>query len=79
MNILLTLAIIFGGSVLILTIISTTVVMIVKITKGGVSRKTQQQQADEAKMIQEIYRGLSKMEKRIEVIETIVLEGRKKV
>ena len=79
MNVLLTLAIIFGGAVLILTIISTTIVMIVKITKGGVSRKTQQHQADEARMIQEIYQGLSKMEKRIEVIETIVLEGRKKV
>ena len=72
------LSIIFGGSVLILAIIGSTILMGIKFFKGGVSKKGQQDQTDEAKMIQEIYRGLSLMEKRIEALETILLERERK-
>lgn len=70
----LILAIIFGGSVLALAIVGSTLLMAIKILKGGFSRKDQKLQAGEAKMIQEIYQGFSRMEERVEALETIILE-----
>ena len=66
--------IVFGSIVLVLTIIGSTVLMGLKILKGGVSQKGQKIQTDEAKMIQEIYQGLARMEDRVESLETILLE-----
>jgi phage shock protein B len=50
----------------------------IKILKGGTSRTGQKFQAEEARMIQEIYQGLSRMEKRVEALETIILEHDRK-
>jgi phage shock protein B len=66
--------IVFGGTVLSLAVIGATILMGIKILKGGVSRKEQQNEAQEARMIQEIHKGLSRMESRIEALETIVLD-----
>ena len=74
MHVAMTLAVIFGGSVLILAIIGSTILIGIKILKGGISRASQKQQSDEAKMIQEIYQGLSRMEERVEALETIILD-----
>ena len=70
--------IIFGGIVLALAIIGSTVLMAIKILKGGVSRKGQQFQAEETRMIQEIYQGLSRMEERVEALETIIIDSERK-
>jgi phage shock protein B len=78
MHAALILAIIFGGSVLALAIIGSTVLMAIKIIKGGFSRKDQKFQAAETKMIQEIYQSLSRMEDRVEALETIVLDRDRK-
>ncbi len=72
------LAIIFGGSVLVLAIIGSTILMAIKILKGGVSRKGQKFQAQEARTIQEIYQGLSRMEERVEALETLILDRERK-
>ena len=71
-------AIVFGGTVLCLAIIGSTILMAIKIIRGGVSRKGQQYQADEAKIIQEIYQGLLKMEQRVEALETIILDRKER-
>ncbi len=71
-------AIVFSGIVLALAVIGSTILMAIKIFKGGLSRKKQKYQADEARMIQEIYQGLSRMEERVESLETILLDGDKK-
>ncbi len=78
MSSVLILIIIFGGSVLVLAIIGSTILIGVKILKGGVSRKGQNLQADETRMIQEIYQGLSRMEERVEALETIILDRERK-
>ena len=67
-------AIVFGGTVLCLAIIGSTILMAIKIVKGGISRKGQQNQSDEAKIIQEIYQGLSEIDKRVEALETILVD-----
>ena len=72
------LCIIFGGSVLILAIIGTTILMGIKIIKGGASRKGQKNQSEEVKIIQEMYQGMLRMEKRVEALETIILDHERK-
>ena len=67
-------AIVFGGIVLAIAIIGSTIVMVSKILKGGISRKGQRFETEEAKMIQEMYHGLSRMEERVEALETIILD-----
>ncbi|MGD8519942.1 MAG: phage-shock protein, partial [Desulfobacterales bacterium] len=59
-------AIVFGSLVLMLAIIPGTTLMAIKMFKGGISRTDRKQQAEETKMIQEIYQGLSRMEERVE-------------
>jgi predicted RNase H-like nuclease (RuvC/YqgF family) len=78
MNVALMLAIIFGGTVLALVIIGSTILMAIKIIKGGVSRKEQQSQSEETRIIQQIYQGLSRMEQRVEALETLILGHERK-
>lgn len=65
---------ILGIVLLCLVIICSTVLIGLKILKGGVSPKGQRDHANEAKIIQEIYQGLARMEERVESLETILLE-----
>jgi phage shock protein B len=74
MHIIAILTIVFGGSILALSIIGSTILIAIKIIKGGFSRKGQRVQSEEAKMIQEIHKGLKRMEERVEALETIILE-----
>ncbi len=69
-------AIVLGSIVLALAIIPGAILLAIKFIRGGQSAGDQ---AEEAKMIQEIYKGLSRMEERVEALETILLdkEGRK--
>ncbi|UCF55756.1 MAG: phage-shock protein [Deltaproteobacteria bacterium] len=68
-------AIVFGGSVLALAIIGSTILMAIKILRGDFSRKGQKFDAEEARKMQEIYQGLSRMEERVEALETIILDS----
>ena len=69
-------AIVFGSIVLALAIIPGAILLAIRFLRGGQSAGDQ---AEEAKMIQEIYTSLSRMEERVEALETILLdqEGRK--
>ncbi len=49
----------------------------VKVLKGGQSRPSGDSD-DETRMIQEIYQGMSRLEERIESLETILLDREKK-
>jgi len=72
------LAVIFGGTVLVLAIIGSTLITAIKVIKGGVSRKGQKLEAEEAGRVQEIYQGLSGMEERVETLETLLLDRERK-
>ena len=67
-------AIVFGSIVLALAIVGGTILLAIKSRHGGISRKSRTEHAEEAGMIQEIYNGLSKMEQRVEALETILME-----
>ena len=70
--------VVFSGIVLALAIISGTILMAIKIIKGGVSRKDREKSSNEAGMVQEIYKGLGHLEERIETLETILLDREKR-
>ena len=75
MNHVLIVAIVFGSVVLIPAIIGGTILLSIKLLKGKTSRKNQ---ADDSKVVQEIYQGLSQMEERVEALETILLDREKR-
>ena len=66
--------IVFGSFVLALAIIGGTILAIIRARHGGISRKSRKEQAEEVKMIQEIYQGLSRMQKRVDSLETILMD-----
>ena len=70
-------AIVFGSIVLALAIVGTTILTAIRILKGGVTKKQQAQEAEETRMIQEMFQHLSRMETRIEALETILLDRQK--
>jgi hypothetical protein len=78
MEVVLIIAIVFGGSILALVILGSTVLMAIKIIKGGISPGNKKLEAEETKTIQEIYKGLSRMEERVDTLESVLLDrGRK--
>jgi phage shock protein B len=48
------------------------------ILKGGARRPDRELQAEETRLIQDIYHGLLKMEERVEALETLLLERDRK-
>jgi flagellar basal body-associated protein FliL len=71
-------AIVFGGVVLALAIVGSTILMGIRLLKGGISPGDRRSESEEARVIQEIYNGLGKMEKRMEALETIIIESERK-
>jgi phage shock protein B len=68
-----------GGAILLIATLGLILIGIIRAAKtGGISKKDRQTHADETKMIQDIFNGLSKMEDRIEALETILIERQKK-
>jgi phage shock protein B len=66
-------AIVFGGVVLSLAVIGATVLGAMKIVRGG-GRRDREADAEEARMIQELYRALPRLEERIDALETIIMD-----
>jgi hypothetical protein len=74
MHTVLIVAVVFGSIILALAVIGGTILMAIRLNRGGLPSKERQGQEDEARMIQEIYHGLSRMEKRVESLETILID-----
>jgi phage shock protein B len=70
--------IVFGSFVLALAIIGGTILAIIRTRHGGISRKNRKEQAEEVKMIQEIFQGLSRMQQRVDTLETILMDHKEK-
>ncbi len=68
-----------GGAILFIATIGLVIIGIIRASKsGGLSGKNKQAQTEETRMIQDIYHGLTKMEERVEALETILIERTKK-
>jgi phage shock protein B len=71
-------AIVFGSIVTLAGLLCGTVLVLMRLRHANRPSAGQETSQDEAMMIQEIYRGLEKMEKRIEALETILMDGQEK-
>lgn len=65
---------IFGFVVLVLAMLGVVAVAIVKIIKSPRTRSQDETSEEEARLIQDLHKGLERMEQRIEALETILLE-----
>lgn len=78
MNTVVVVAIVFGSIVTIAGLLCGTVLVIIRMKNSGFSTSSREASKQEAMMIQEIYQGLDRMEKRIEALETILMDGQRK-
>ena len=78
MNAVIIVSIVFSSIIIVFGILAGTILTVIKMRHGGVSRKGRQQYDEETRMIQEIYHNLTKMEKRVESLETILMESQGK-
>jgi len=78
MNTVVVVAIVFGSIVTIAGLMCGTVLVIIRMRNSGLSSSSRTASQQEATMIQEIYQGLDRMEKRIEALETILMDGHSK-
>jgi phage shock protein B len=65
---------VFGLILLALAIMGGVVVAILRLIKGPQGKRAAQADEEEARMIQDLHKGLKRMESRIESLETILLE-----
>ena len=72
------LAIIMVFGIPLAAIIGSFVIAGLKILKGDSSQRDRQLRAQETGLIQEIHQGLSRMEERVEALETILLDRERK-
>lgn len=68
------LAAILGFVAVVLALLGGVAVVITKIIKGPKAKNADQTSEEEARLIQDLHKGLERMEKRIEALETILLE-----
>ena len=78
MNTVIIVAIIFGSILTFAAMLCGTILAVVKMRRSGFSKGSRHSQSEEARVIQEIYQGLSRMEARIEALETILMDGQEK-
>jgi phage shock protein B len=70
--------IVISGVIMALVIIGATILMAIRFFKGGASGSDRRARSEETRMIQEIYRSLTRMEERVDALETILLDKEKK-
>ena len=68
----------FAGGLLFLAIVFGAILMIIKMVRGGGEPGARDEKSEETRMIQEIYQGLSRMEQRVDALETILMDRQKK-
>jgi phage shock protein B len=78
MTAVLIVAIVFGSILTFFIVIFAFILALKKIQVGGSMRERGRLNTEETRLIQEIYRGLTKMEERVEALETILLDREKR-
>jgi len=66
--------IVFGSLILLFVIIFAFVLALKRTQGSGTMQRGSKLDTDETRLMQEIYQGLSRMEERVEALETILLD-----
>jgi phage shock protein B len=72
----LALLLIFGP--VFVAVVGAILIKALKIMKGISPEQNQQLQAEETRLMQELYQGLGRMEERVEALETLLLDQQRK-
>ena len=72
------LTVMLGASIVALIIIAGVILLAIQILKGASASGGTGINSEEARIIQEIYQGLSRLEERVEALETILLDQDRK-
>lgn len=75
MSVVIIVAIVFGSIVALAGLLCGTIIFVIRMRHAGIYGSEKKASKDEAMMIQDIYRGLEKMENRIEALETILMDS----
>ncbi len=78
MNTVVIVAIVFGSMVTMAGLLCGTALVIIRMRHSGLTNSKRAGNKQETAIIQELYQGLEGMEKRIEALETILMDGRSK-
>ena len=70
-------AVVFGGIVMALVVIGATILVGIRLVQRGVSRSNRQQETEDTRIIQVMYRELTRLEERVDALETILLDRKK--
>ena len=70
-------AVVMGAAIVLLALFGIIFLGALKILKGGGKHSRRGIDPEEAKLMQEIYQGLQKMEDRVESLETLLIEQSK--
>jgi len=66
-------AIAMTGAIVIIALLGGILIGVIKAFRGG-SRRDSKLEASEAKLIQELHLGMTRMEERVEVLETLLFD-----
>ena len=77
MEVVLIVGIVFGSLILLIALVFG-FILAVKRNQAESRRRGEKHGSDETELIQEIHKGLSRMEERVEALETILLERERK-
>lgn len=66
-------AISMGGAICIIALLGGILIGVIKAFRGG-GRRDSKMEASESKLIQELHLGMTRMEERVEVLETLLLD-----
>jgi phage shock protein B len=71
-------AIACAGILLALATVCGTVLLAMKMRQGGLTRAGREAQAEETRLIQDLHRGMARLESRVDALETLLLERQPK-
>ncbi len=69
---------VFAVMLLGVAVVVVIMVLLVRLLRGGSGASTHNEAGNEARLIQELYHGLNKMEERMEALETLLLDKEQK-
>jgi phage shock protein B len=78
MELLLFLLILVAAPLVVLAGVVGLLVFVIRIWQGPASPRSRHSRSEETRLIQEIHQGLSRMEKRVEALETILLDPQRR-
>lgn len=67
--------VVMAGAIVVSVVVAGVVILVGRAGGGGLSSARRAKEAEDARLVQEIYQGLTRLEERVESLETLLLDG----